>query len=55
MPQAFILFFDCDVITKFWLSLRSWLSEPNPFTMVDILFEVFYVGDDRGIVMIFNN
>ena len=47
------LFFYCDVTMIFWEALCSWLSNykigVQPFTLIDILFGVFNIGDDFSI------
>ena len=44
------LFFYCDVTKTFWEAFCSWLFECNvrflPFTIMDILFEIFNTEDD---------
>ena len=48
------LFFYCDVTMIFWEALCSWLSNykigVQPFTLIDILFGVFNIGDDFSII-----
>ena len=48
------LFFYCDVTITFWQALCYWLSKYKinllPFTMMDILFGVFKLGEDFNIV-----
>ena len=48
------LFFYCDVTMIFWEALWSWLSNykigVQPFTLIDILFGVFNIGDNFSII-----
>ena len=48
------LFFYCDVTMTFWEVLCSWLDKYKiklqPFTIMDILFGVFKMGDDFNIL-----
>ena len=48
------LFFYCGVTMIFWEALCSWLSNykigVQPFTLIDILFGVFNIGDDCSII-----
>ena len=48
------LFFYCNMTMIFWEALCSWLSNykigVQPFTLIDILFGVFNIGDDFSII-----